>query len=112
MVFAPIVDAQLQVDFRRCCGDWFPFRHVLAKPVQGKNKGVALVYFDLAQGNPKTAVSWDQVMERFVHRQNIEHFQELLKTTADTARREKIMKLLAEEKAALKKAEDKYREKK
>jgi hypothetical protein len=49
-------------------------------------------------------------MERFVHRQNIEHFQELLKTIADTAQREKIMKLLAEEKAALKK--DKYREKK
>ena len=51
-------------------------------------------------------------MKRFVHRQNIEHYREMLKTIPDGAQREMIMKLLAEEEAALKKAEDEYREKK
>jgi len=44
-------------------------------------------------------------MKRFVHRQNIEHYREMLKTISDGAQRERIMKLLAEEAAALKKAE-------
>jgi hypothetical protein len=36
----------------------------------------------------------------------------MLKTITDVAQREKIVKLLAEEEAALKKAEEEYREKK
>lgn len=51
-------------------------------------------------------------MKRFVHQQNIEHYREMLKTITDVAQREKIVKLLAEEEAALKKAEEEYREKK
>jgi len=45
-------------------------------------------------------------MERFVHRQNIEHYREMLKTITDQTQREKIKKLLAEEEVALRKAEE------
>lgn len=48
-------------------------------------------------------------MERFVHRQNVEHYREMLKTVTDPAQREKIRKLLAEEEAALRKAEEEYK---
>jgi hypothetical protein len=51
-------------------------------------------------------------MERFVHRQNIEHFQEMLKALTDPAQRETIRKLLAEEEAALRKAEEEYKKQK
>ena len=47
-------------------------------------------------------------MERFVHRQNIEHYQEMLKTVTDPSQRETIKNLLAEEEAALRKAEEEY----
>jgi hypothetical protein len=45
-------------------------------------------------------------MERFVHRQDIEHYREMLKTITDPAQRETIKKLLAEEETALRKAEE------
>jgi hypothetical protein len=48
-------------------------------------------------------------MERFVHRQNIEHYREILKTLADPTQREKIKKLLAEEEVALRQAEQEYK---
>jgi hypothetical protein len=48
-------------------------------------------------------------MERFVHRQNIEHFREMLKTITDPTEREKIKKLLAEEEMALRKSEEEYK---
>jgi len=48
-------------------------------------------------------------MERFVHRQNIEHFREMLKTITDPTQREKIKKLLVEEEVALRKAEKEYK---
>ena len=51
-------------------------------------------------------------MERFVHRQNIEHYQEMLKTITDPAQQEKIKKLLTEEQAALHKAEEEYKKQK
>jgi hypothetical protein len=51
-------------------------------------------------------------MERFVHRQNVEHFREMLKTVTDPAQREVIKKLLAEEEAGLRKAEDEYKKQK
>jgi rubrerythrin len=51
-------------------------------------------------------------MERFVHRQNIEHYREMLKTVTDPAQREKIEKLLAEEEVALREAEEKYKKQK
>ena len=51
-------------------------------------------------------------MERFVHRKNIEHCQEMLKTITDPAEREKIRRLLAEEEAALRKAEKEHKKQK
>jgi hypothetical protein len=36
-------------------------------------------------------------MERFVHRQNVEHYLQPLTTTTDEGERQRIMKLLAEE---------------
>ena len=38
-------------------------------------------------------------MERFVHRQNIEHFRKLLAETTDEVQRRLLLKLLAEEEA-------------
>jgi hypothetical protein len=38
-------------------------------------------------------------MERFVHRQNIEHYRKLLAETTDEAQRRQLLKLLAEEEA-------------
>jgi hypothetical protein len=37
-------------------------------------------------------------MERFIHRQNIEHNERLLQTVTDEAERKRILKLLEEEK--------------
>ena len=36
-------------------------------------------------------------MHRFIHRENIKHFKELLERTADEAEHNRILKLLAEE---------------
>ena len=36
-------------------------------------------------------------MERFIHRQNIEHYEKLLQTVTDEAERKRILKLLEEE---------------
>ena len=36
-------------------------------------------------------------MERFVRRENVKHYKELLKTVKDEAERQRILKLLAEE---------------
>jgi len=46
-------------------------------------------------------------MERFVRRENIKHYQELLKREKDEAERQRIMKLLAEERQKQKEAGDK-----
>ena len=51
-------------------------------------------------------------MERFVHRQNVEHYREMLKTVTDPAQRDKLKKLLAEEEAALRKAEEEFKNRK
>jgi len=48
-------------------------------------------------------------MERFVHRKNIEHYKAMLKTITDLAEQQKIKKMLAEEEAALHKAEEEYK---
>ncbi|MGZ5897132.1 MAG: hypothetical protein ACXWJ6_12880 [Xanthobacteraceae bacterium] len=48
-------------------------------------------------------------MERFVIRQNIEHYREMLKIVADPVRRSAIEKLLFEEEAKLKKAEEDHK---
>ncbi len=37
-------------------------------------------------------------MERFIHRQNIEHYQRLLETVTDEVERKRILKLLDDEK--------------
>ncbi len=48
-------------------------------------------------------------MDGFVARQNIEHYREMLKITADPARRRLIEKLLLEQEAKLKKYEQEYK---
>jgi len=46
-------------------------------------------------------------MDRFVRRENIKHYRELLKTEKDEAERRRILKLLAEEQQKQKDAGDK-----
>ncbi len=50
-------------------------------------------------------------MERFVLRQNIEHYLARLKITLDPAERERIEKLLFEEEAKLKKYDEEHKNK-
>ncbi len=45
-------------------------------------------------------------MERFIRRQNLEHYRELLKTATDPAQRNMIEKLIAEEEEKQKSAGD------
>ncbi len=40
-------------------------------------------------------------MRRFVHRENIRHYRQLLERTADEAERQRILKLLSEEEAQI-----------
>jgi hypothetical protein len=46
-------------------------------------------------------------MDRFIRRENIKHYRELLKTVKDEAERQRILKLLAEEQQKQKDAGDK-----
>ena len=46
-------------------------------------------------------------MERFIRGENIKHYQELLKQVKDEAERQRILKLLAEERQKQKEAGDK-----
>ena len=50
-------------------------------------------------------------MERFVIRQNIEHYREMLKITLDRTQRQRIEKLLLEEEAKLKKYDENHKKK-
>ncbi len=50
-------------------------------------------------------------MERFVVRQNSEHYRQLLKITTDPAQRQQIEKLLLEEEAKVKKYEEDHKNK-
>lgn len=45
-------------------------------------------------------------MERFIRRQNIEHYREMLKIVTDPVKRRMIEKLVLEEEAKLKTAEE------
>jgi hypothetical protein len=49
-------------------------------------------------------------MDRFVRRENVKHYKELLKTAKDEAERQRILKLLAEEVQKQKDAGDKIEE--
>ena len=49
-------------------------------------------------------------MERFVRRENVKHYRELLKMAKDEAERQKILKLLVEEQQKQKAAGDKIEE--
>jgi hypothetical protein len=49
-------------------------------------------------------------MERFVRRENVKHYRELLKTVKDETERQKLLKLLAEEQQKQKDAGDKVDE--
>ncbi len=51
-------------------------------------------------------------MERFVHRKNVERYQEMLKALSDPSQLEMIRKLLVEEEAALRIAEEEYKKQK
>jgi hypothetical protein len=53
----------------------------------------------------------EAVVERFVIRQNIEHYRELLEITRDPTERRRIEKLLLEEEARLKKYDDDHKTK-
>jgi hypothetical protein len=48
-------------------------------------------------------------MERFIQRQNIEHYRKLLTETADEAQRQQLLRLLAEEEAKERELERKQR---
>ena len=50
-------------------------------------------------------------MERFVIRQNIEHYREMLKITLDRTQRQRIEKLRLEEEAKLKKYDEDHKKK-
>jgi hypothetical protein len=70
------------------------------------------IRFDLAQ-NPGDNVGWatlEEPLERFIRRENIKHYQELLKRVKDEAERQRILKLLAEEREEQKAAGDKIEE--
>ena len=49
-------------------------------------------------------------MDRFVRRENVKHYRELLKKVKDEAERQKILKLLVEEQQRQKDAGDKIEE--
>lgn len=46
-------------------------------------------------------------MRDFVHRENVKHFEDLLRRTADETRRQRLLQLLEEEKASLLQAQAK-----
>lgn len=50
-------------------------------------------------------------MDRFIRRENVKHYRELLKTVTDETERQKILKLLAEEEKKQKDAGDQSDEK-
>ena len=49
-------------------------------------------------------------MDRFIRRENVKHYRELLKTAKTEAERQQILKLLAEEQQKQKDAGDKIEE--
>jgi hypothetical protein len=51
------------------------------------------------------------VVERFVIRENIEHYRAMLKINTDPAQRRQIQKLLLEEEAKLKKYDEDHKQK-
>jgi hypothetical protein len=59
----------------------------------------------------ETGALTEAVAERFVIRQNIEHYRELLKITRDPTERQLIEKLLFEEEAKLKKFDEDHKKK-
>jgi hypothetical protein len=49
-------------------------------------------------------------MDRFIRRENVRHYRELLRTVTDEAERQRILKLLAEERQKQKDAGDEVEE--
>ena len=49
-------------------------------------------------------------MDRFIRRENVKHYRNLLKTAKDEAERQRLLKLLAEEREKQKDAGDKIEE--
>jgi hypothetical protein len=73
-----------------------------------------LTRFDLAQfrSNVGTSTSFHGAggMERYIRRENVKHYRELLKMVKTEAERQQILKLLAEEQRKQKDAGDKVEE--
>jgi hypothetical protein len=67
-----------------------------------------LIYLNGGRGRVRPA---EALVERFVMRQNIEHYRAMLKITTDSAQRRQIEKLLLEEEAKLKKSEEDHKKK-
>jgi hypothetical protein len=44
---------------------------------------------------------WRGLMDRFIHQANIEHYEKLLERTTDEAERQRILKLLEEERSKI-----------
>ena len=66
---------------------------------------------DLYQGWAGRVRPAEAFVERFVLRQNIEHYREMLKITLDPTQRLRIEILLLEEEAKLKKYDDDHKKK-
>ena len=59
----------------------------------------------LTKGLCSLIASVERTMRRFIHRENIKHFQSLLETEKDEIKRGIILRLLAEEEAKVSAAE-------
>jgi hypothetical protein len=58
-----------------------------------------LLDYSAAKEQPTTALGEGPAMHRFIHRENVKHYKELLGRTTTEAERQRILKLLAEEEA-------------
>jgi hypothetical protein len=73
---------------------------------------IRLDQYLLAQGSLGGLRRFSEVfLERFVIRQNIEHYREMLRITTDLERRGVIENLLLEQEAKLKKYDDDHKKK-
>jgi hypothetical protein len=66
-----------------------------------------LIYLKDVLKCPLTDIGYRDAMDRFIRRENVKHYRELLKKVKDEAERQKILKLLAEEQQKQKDAGDK-----
>jgi hypothetical protein len=75
----------------RFCSTQWPVLNLLDS--KGKRR-------DVYKGR-RVSMCGSALMERFIHRANIEHYEKLLKQTTDETERQRILKLLEEERRKL-----------